>query len=456
MLARPLLYGLCVAHLIASIQVWLSNHALLDKVSQINTLYDTLVIPTGAVLTSLADPAIAMISALLYTLSIGLSLTCLSLGLMCVMRSHTRILWGIWAAVLIGSMLPGWSLWLTLYLTAIPAAVALTSLRYRRNLGVSQLRAWRAGGATLLISAGLGLVLFNPSAGTFSQVRQQWLAPLPGGPALIDSYYRYSLYAAESIKTLAQKTTKTARFTGEWPAAERKTLHKILIQHLYTPLPAAEGAADIHFHWRESQVAVSCNDHRLTMLPSGSSVRAISQNIQRWSGQCDSHQHLRWMMLGGFLLTPLLIITGLTVSALCRIAPLRASDGRLILSSATICALLTTLILYSVQPEPAPATGAAPSAGTPPASWLDRYHRIQGLSSSNGTDRASALWVYTRDDSAYLAALAYRGLGQTGNADTLPRLLEALPDSDHWFVQWEIYRAMLRLGWRPRYHADRL
>jgi hypothetical protein len=443
-LARPLLAGCLTAQAVASLQVFFAGAALQAKVTELASR-GLVVVPQGQAQAMLTAPDAVFLGGLFFTLSAGMLITLASLTLISLRQrlTPTRMTGSwlplLWLGLVVWANHASFSLWLTLYLIAVPAAVFFSQARP----GFGRWPLFRF--VTALALAGLFISSqLEVSGSAFAKIRQHWLAPSPTGQEAIDFYYRYSLYPAQALRTLAQQPLRSARFNLDDTSPVHRTIRQTLIEYRLYPV-ASPGAADLHIELAPGHLVASCGYRPDFEMSLAELIADPGAALKSLSGHCDNGQRLRQAVLYGFLLAPLALLALLMTTLISVIPGLsrhpiaQAALTALALSGASWLAHSTLNTRMNAESD---------ENGT----WVAHYQEISSLGSQRSADAGERLKSLARHSSLYLSARAYRMLGTRGDPSVIPWLEEELVSAGPWFVQWDIYRALLRLGWRPDDH----
>ncbi|MCP4371093.1 MAG: hypothetical protein GY797_23705, partial [Deltaproteobacteria bacterium] len=212
--ARALFFGMIAAQVIATIQVYLSNLSLYNKITAIKEA-GYLVLPNQHVLNILPDFDPAFFGGMFFTLSVGAGLSLYSMAAMWIwtrLLSRNRIYVILLLLPLAGCIvkvnLHGFSPFVTSYFLVIPAVIFLATLKWTTDL--PEQKGWLKEilhVAPLVLLTLLWTIQMQSSM--FIDIRDNLLLSNSFGRKINDFYYKYTLYPAEAFKSLQQKTLKT-------------------------------------------------------------------------------------------------------------------------------------------------------------------------------------------------------------------------------------------------------
>jgi hypothetical protein len=238
--------GLVVAQILATVQVYLAD----------TTLYRTMItvreagfftVPNRIVLSTLDRFGPAFWGGLFFTLSVGLGVTLCTVVMAWAWKHLFRGSRLVGFLVLLplvfcflGVNAAGFNLLDSLYFLLIPMTVLLVMQRAKESLS-------KVAVLTRIIVAIAPVVLLGVLLQTgldtrpFVAIRDNLLLTNPIGARLNDFYYTYTLYPAETFKTLDQKLIKTYRFEAGVEGPARAQLADLLLDHDYLPVSPAGG-----------------------------------------------------------------------------------------------------------------------------------------------------------------------------------------------------------------------
>jgi hypothetical protein len=209
-----ILLGLLSAQLIATIHVYLSNRNLLQTTEALLQA-QYLSVPNARVAAHLDTLTTAMAGGLLFTLSIGAGLAMLALAGVWVWdrvfqrsRKAALIMLLVWAGGIFLVNGNGWNPAASAYLAGVPlvSAMAALALLPAPTPMISASRVWWPVSAALILALLWGLVLDRH---LFTHIRDHLLLGSPVGQSITNAYYAYTLFPAETFKSLAQKQIRT-------------------------------------------------------------------------------------------------------------------------------------------------------------------------------------------------------------------------------------------------------
>ncbi len=254
-----LMIGMGIAQIIATAQVYFSNHRLFAQMTAVANA-GFLPVPNLNVLPRLLDLETAFCGGWLFTLSVGAELSLLSAAAAELWRrftsgrgSATAAAAGVLAVIVVCLNAHGFDVYVTLYLIAIPPTVFwLTGMSPLVRHTPPGLR-WAA--LRFLPLAVLALGWFTQyDRGLFVDLRDHLLMSNSAGERISSFYYRYTLYPAEVFKTFDQRLIKTVAVPSADPGNRYPAVRRELIRQDYLPVGAAP-AADISLRFEGDRLA---------------------------------------------------------------------------------------------------------------------------------------------------------------------------------------------------------
>jgi hypothetical protein len=481
---RPLLLGLMIAQVIATVQVYLAN---VDLYRTLVAIKDGgyLVIPNQTIMPSLRAFGSAFWGGLFFTLSVGAALSLLSLGAawgwdrLFFRKTGFLILFLVlWLGSLVLVNHRGWWLLNSLYFLIIPPAVFVLTVRWMPPVGGEKVWLNRLVHAIPLLLLAL-LWSAHLNSGLFVDVRDNLLLSNSLGTKINDFYYDYTLYPAEAFKSLEQKSLKTCNLEDIRKKPFLPSLQRALLRYDYLPLQGVP-LVDLRISLENDQLAFA-NGARTVFQ---TSVKDFFSNpgeaLKEFSQRSDRHGFFRsftfYSLLFGFpvalyifLYAVLRFVSSFFLGA--RAAAAVASifcffigvalllvflKGReTIIDVSDVAAALKSdhwqervAALKFIEQQGLEVTaflapqGMMQSPHIPERYWLVR---ALGVSRQPGTYRD--LLASLDDPHPNVVSMAFSALGQRGNSTAIPEILTRLESSDNWYNQGYAYRALRALGW---------
>ncbi len=477
--ALELLIGMGIAQILATAQVYVSNHRLF---AQILAVADAgfLPVPNQIVLPRLLDLETAFCGGLLFTLSVGAGLALLSAAAAQLWRRFNRGrrtaaagLAAVLAAAVACLNLRGFDVWVTLYLIAIPPAVFWLAGRSPFARRTPPGLRWAA--LRFLPLAVLALGWFTQyDRSLFVDLRDHLLLSNTAGQRISAFYYRYTLYPAEVFKTFDQRLIKTvAAPDADWgrrhPAIQRE-----LIRMDYLPVGAAP----------EADIVLRFEGDRLALLHRGSVV--WENTIDRFladprraaaevSAEADRFGLFRRVTFYGVLLAFPISLYVFLFALLRLAAGLVLNPHRAEAAAAAACLLIGAAVLagFHLSREDAPPPGAIDAAlasdrwqqrvaglkaihdrredvtARPAYARMlhspypqERYWLARALGASPNPAAFIDLIGLLDDPQINVRTMALQALAQRRDPRAVNPILKLLKTSDDWYDQLYAYQAL--------------
>jgi hypothetical protein len=235
-----LLVGQILTQILATVQVYLSNTALYDRLVAIkNAGY--LTIPNPQVMGSLREIGPAFFGGLFFTFSIGAGISFITIATAWVWnrlfyrgKALLYIYLMLWLGCLIALNIHGFKLFLTLTALIVPPAVFTVVSVSMAYLSRQKMRPNDPVHIIPVIILAL-LLGWQIDSQMFTDFRDIYLLSNPIGAKINNFYYKYTLYPAEVFKSLTQKMLKTGAIIPETDT-KGSTLEAILLNYDYIPL----------------------------------------------------------------------------------------------------------------------------------------------------------------------------------------------------------------------------
>ncbi|RTZ98382.1 MAG: hypothetical protein DSY90_04530 [Deltaproteobacteria bacterium] len=500
--------GLAMAQIIGTIQVGWSNRLLHCRMAAV-TKAGFIPVPGDTIIPALQSFRAAWGGGLFFTFTIGAFLSLSAVGWLRLWeygfqryKTGAGILVGICLAVMTVIYASGVDPFAGAYIFLVPASVCLVYPWYGRETDRPHLvsdggmeAAGREPGARcevqrtffirmlwfllpLAILAGTGRPFFSPRI--FFDVRDRLLLSHPAGRLVNDFYYRYTLFPAESFKSLAQKQIRTFYWKGTGKGPHKKEILNTLVSHDYLPIPS-DDYPDVVIHFLDPRTLLFVDGTKFAQIPVSDLLQRPGKIFRQVSETLARHRLLRRLtyvsLVAGFPLLVYLMahggvrwIAGWLFSAQLR---------RVITSIA--CLLMGITLLWcltcgrpeNLSEETLPQLVRAadgrhrvealrwmekrwidPSQFEGYTSFLDspriveRYWVARALGHGGGEKNELDLIRLLKDPSPNVVCMALRSLGERGDTQVIPRLLRLMKETRHWYVQMHAYNALKRLGWR--------
>lgn len=481
----PILAGLLTTQVIATGFVYRANKHLYDKIAAAeNAGY--FVIPAGPVTETLTSLKSAALGGLFYTLSIGVGLTLLTWALLTLWHmlfKRNRALVGIflliWAGILFWINAKGVTLYPTLFCILVPLTTAWTLLMRNQANVFHWHRIRMVPVATLVLLTAIWATQLDTQL--FTAIRDHVLLSNPVGRSVNDFYYRYTLYPAESFKSLSQMNMRSYHITPPHDATLIKTVTRRMAQFDMLHLPEVK-QPDFIITINQGRMLINTTSGIQVETTLKAGMAKPNQWLQQLSRQSDRHAHLRRLTLVGLLLGfPILLYV--MVYGGVRILTGRLLEHKKATFAASGVSLMVGLVLFipmlGNQPTTITANNVSQNLGSDEwphrvaalryieqkkidigrypqykhlleSQWVvERYYLARALASSRSQSTYNDLKSMLGDSHPNVTCQVYYALGRRGQRTAIAPILSQIATSDHWYTQWYGYRALRRLGWYP-------
>lgn len=483
----PLLAGLAAAHLIAVFFVRRSN---LDLQQSVHAMHSAgwFTIPLGPAAERLSSFGAAFWGGLFYTLSVGVGLALATWALLYLWQRFAGGRWamlcpaaGAWAVLIIWINSRGWVLFPTLFAVCVPLATLMASLQRKGGgptpAGRSSSRHWIMPLLTLALLTGLWTTQLNGQL--FTSIRDQLLFSNPVGRRVNDFYYRYTLNAAQTFKSFAQKTVRTCRLVTGADAGSPERWVRLLADHDVVAAPL-DPHPDVAVHIADGQVQlVSAAGDRLD-VGRKDFIADPSLWLRRFSAAADRSVPLRRLTFVGLLLGFPILLFVIVDGAVGRLAGLFAGQAAVAWWRCGVCLAIGIVLLIpmagrSAADYPRQSIDKALAAEGWPQRVaalhlierrkldigafpqyrqllrspfvVERYYLARALALSRTPGTFGDLLGLIHDDHPNVVCQAYYALGRRGNPGAVAPIKAQMAQSGHWYTQWYGYHALRRLGW---------
>jgi hypothetical protein len=482
----PILAGLIVAQILSTLLIWDSNQSIYSQ-AQALTAAGWLALPAGAALVPLRTFQAAIGGALFFTLTTGAGLVLAAWGALHLRRrlfddrrGTLPVIIAIWLLLTATVNFKGLLWFPNAFVLLVPlttGALALRGLgRYEENMAS---RFWWL--PLLVLAALTGLWSTQLNQRLFTAIRDQVLLSNPVGRGVNDFYYRYTLYAAETFRSLDQKTIRTCRLAPELEGPSAPRLTRILAAGDVLALP---GDTPVDISLGRSAAGKLMATVGGVELEIGSEGEVQPQRwLSRLSKATDRYLPFRLLTLAGLLLGfPILLFV--TVYGLLRrpVGMLTGPKNATLAASSLCLAIGVALFIpmlgkHSVENFPADLEAALSSVSSTrrvaALEWIEghsleiadfpayrillssekiveRYWLARAMAGGRDPQSQQDLLRLLDDPHPNVVCQALYALGKRGDPQAIEAIKEKLMRSDHWYTQWYGYRALKDLGWRQK------
>jgi len=479
-----LMAGMGIAQIIATAQVYASNHRLFTQLTAVANA-GFLPVPNVNVHPRLLDLESAFYGGLLFTLSVGAALSLVSAAAAGLWRRCTSGRGFTTAAAVIGWVgivasinVYGFDVWVTLYFIAIPATVFWVA---GMSPGAHHTPPDpRGSGLRFLPLALLALGWFAQyDRGLFVDLRDHLLMSNPAGERVSSFYYRYTLYPAEVFKTFEQRLIKTVASPAADAAGRYAAVKRELIRRDYLPV-AVPPDADISLRFEGDRLAFL---HRGRVVWENTTDHFLAdpgRAASEISVRTDRFRIFRSVAFYGVLLAFPIAIYVLLFALIHLVCGLVVKPRRAEAVAAALCLLIGLAILadFHFSREDPPPPGAIDTAlgsdrwqtrvaglkairgrhfdvvGSSAYGRIlrspypqERYWLAQALGASPNAKAFTDLVYLLDDPQINVRTMALEALARRRDLRALHPILNLLNHSHEWYVQLYAYQALRTLGW---------
>ena len=474
-----------MAQMVATLQVYLSNLALHEKMSLIAQA-GYLTVPNQKILPTLNMIAPAFYGGVFFTLSIGIGISLISF--VCVWtwkhvchlkRGFLPGFIGLWVVSIILLNWHGFVLMPTLHAILIPAVVVTLFLLLSPNDMGKRTRM-----ALLLhfLSFSLLVLLWSTQMSNtlYVNIRDNLLLSNAPGIRFNDLYYQYTLYPAEVFRNLNQKLIKTYHLLETSDSQEQNRLKQKLRNYDYLPI-SENGKSDVQIEMRKNRIRLTGNRQTAIEMELDDFFKNTRKALGDLSKSNDTYIHFRAAtsisLLVGFPLILYWIFNGLLVQCF----SLFLGKQPAIIAGVIACFLIGILLLLlmptghkrDIPMDSLPGMLASNDWKNRVAAlqYIDsnkidlqqfdltrnlsqhasipvRYWLARSLSVGKHPDDEAHLIMLMQDPHPNVACQALYSIGKRKFRKVTARLLETIKDSDHWYVQLYTYNSLRKLGWK--------
>ena len=480
--------GFFTSLFIAIIQVYQSNTTLYQKLMALQGS-DFFLIPTSSISINLPGLSTALWGGTFFSFSIGLAVALLSFGFLVNVPSWLKrpAVWNGTGAFFLGmaiiSLCMIGEIRLATYLLFIPCLVALTMNRKRivRPVTVKQVI---FASFLFVVFAGGVLPVVGPE--TFTAVRDNMLLSNSVGSRLNSFYYEYTLYPAESFKSLAQKSINTYYLNRTTKQPLNGEISERLIAHDYLPVGDVL-TADVVVKENGEEMAFMIGGQEILRVDVDTFVDRPAETLQKVSLAADNNKLLRqfvyFSLVFNLIAIPSLFCHYFWQSSLYLLTRWWPNLKRpLPLLIGIFCTLLGIVFFLSfVFPSPSVKDEIELVATLQDKSWRkrvaalrfitaneieigqyeyqsmltsphvpERYWLARSLGKSKDPATYGDLTALLVDPHPNVVCMGLNSLGQRGGWRAVKDIKEKISASPSWYVQMYGYNALRLLGWHQR------
>jgi hypothetical protein len=480
-----LLIGLLMAQILATIQVYLSNLELYATVSTVNAA-GYLAIPNQQVMGGLQNFAPAFFGGLFFTFTIGAAITLATMAAAWiwarVFRHHKFALiffLTVWAGVLLLVNIHGFCLIPTLYFLLIPPVVFKLAAKReshwdRPSSGMQRL-------VHLIPIPLLALLWFTQFNSTmFLDLRDNLLLSNLWGRKFSDFYYNYTLYPAETFKSLDQKMIKTCRLENIQTRSINLNLQNRLTANGYLLLPDT-AKVDLKIIQKADNLVFRSGEHMILQIPLNQFISDSQKLLQKFSQRIDRNATFRQFTFLSLLIGFPVLIYMVFHAVLYYLFFLFLDRKAAALTASIMCLLIGSIVLVYFQLNRSGNINLKDiSQALQSENWQtrvaalktiqqekleiadyrayprllksrvpqERYWLARTLAFSRRSGTYDDLLTFLNDKNTNVRCMAFYSLGRRQNPSAIKPILERIKISDNWYSQMYAYNALRSLGWK--------
>jgi len=489
--ARALFFGMLAAQAIATIQVYLSNVSLHNKITAIKDA-GYLVIPNQHILNVLSDFGPAFFGGIFFTLSVGAGLCLYSIAAMWIwtrLLSCNKIYLILFLLPLAGCIVKvnihGFSPVVTSYFLVIPVVIFFSTFNWITDQ--SEQSVWLKEILHLVPLVILTLLwTFQMQSSMFIDIRDNLLLSNSFGRKINDFYYRYTLYPAEAFKSLDQKTLKTCS-TGKIGQESVETLlRNELIGHDYLEV-GKDKKVDLKIIKEADSLVLENRGKIILKTTLEDFLSGNGEILKQFSIKSDRHSFFRkftlFSLLVGFPISLYILVFSMFRFVLSFIPVLKPVLKKDSVYASILCFITGIGLLipfYHMGEKEVNVKNVAQalesenriervealkvihqrkaeignyrayqsmlkSAHVPELYWL-----VKVLSVSRKSETYNDLLSFLDNRYPNVVCMALYALGRRGDKSAVKIILKKIETSDHWYSQWYAYKALRTLGWKQR------
>ncbi len=490
--AVVLFAGILAAQILFSVLVYFSNISLYQNLEAIRHS-GYVIVPNELVMPSLQSIKPAIYGGLFFALTTGAGLTLMTFLMVCVWRRFSNqyglLLALFLAATVVFTIKFNYHIPMTLACILTIGAAISASLKFFPNTierGYPLLSLFANHLGVILLIGLIWMPVINKNI--FVSIRDNLLLSNPIGKQINDFYYKYTLYPAETFKSLDQKLLKSCHINTHDKNQFKQIKQKMIAQDYL--------AVDKKF---TPDLTIDTEKNMLIFLRHGKKIHQCSfveflknspKILESISQKTDHNQFLRKItFLSLITASPLICYIFLHAFFMLGLFFVKSKIFRMA-GASTACLIILTLPAISFYHQPVDAIGSERLKGLSKnlrsEIWQDRVAALKVISDHNirmnryiepdQLDRliqspmiADRYWLAkalgsSRTIASYrlilrllddpqpnVVCMAMHSLGKQNHRKApvaINEILRRIKISEHWYVQWYAYKALKRLGWK--------
>jgi len=489
--ARALFLGMLAAQVIATIQVYLSNLSLHNKITAIKEA-GYLAIPNQHILNILPDFGPAFFGGIFFTLSVGAGLSLYSIAAMWIWtrllfcKKYYLVLFLLpLAGCIVKVNLQDFSPVVTSYFLVIPVVIFIVTIKWTTDQ--LEQKGWLKEILHFVPVVMLTLLwTIQMQSSMFIDIRDNLLLSNSFGRKINDFYYKYTLYPAEAFKSLHQKTLKTCSIGKIGKESVEILLRDELIRRDYLDVGldvGKEKKVDLKIIKEADFLVLENRGKRILKTSIKDFLADDGKVLKQFSLKSDRHFFFRKFtllsLLVGFPISLYILVFSMfrfvlsffpflkNYSAYASILCFITGIGLLIpfyqmgekeiniknvakaLESENRIERVEALKIINQRKAEVGNYKAYQSLlksdYVPELYWL-----VKTLGKSRKSETYNDLLAFLDNPNLNVVYMAINSLGRRGDRSAVKIILKKIKLSDHWYCQWYAYQALRTLGWNQR------
>ncbi len=485
--ARALFLGMVTAQVIATVQVYLSNISLHNKLITIEDA-GYLAIPNQLIINILPDFGPAFFGGIFFTLSVGAGLSLYSIAAMWIwtrLLSSNKIFLIPFLLPLAGCIvkvnLHGFCPVVTSYFLIIPAVIFYATFKWitaqpEQKVWLKEILHF----VPLVMLTVLWTIQMQSSM--FIDIRDNLLLSNSFGRQINDFYYKYTLYPAEAFKSLQQKTLKTCSLGSIKEETVETLLRNELIGYDYLDV-GNDKIVDLIIK-KEADSLLLENKGKIILKASFKDfLFGNGKILKQFSLKTDKHLFFRKFtllsLLVGFPISLYILVFSLFrfvlsffpvlknpsayASILCfitgisllmpfyqmtqkeinirNLAKALESENRIVRVEA----------LKIINQRKAEVGNYKAYQSLLKSTYVpELYYLMKALGLSRKSETYDDLLTFLDNPHLNVVCMALNALGRRGEKSAVKKIIKKIELSDQWYCQWYAYQALRNLGWKQR------
>jgi len=485
--SRALFMGMLAAQVIATVQVYLSNLSLHNKITAIKDA-GYLAIPNQHILNILPDFGPAFFGGIFFTLSVGAGLSLYSIAAMWIWtrllfcKKHYLVLFLLpLAGCVLKVNLQGFSPVVTSYFLVIPVVVFFVTKKWTTDQ--PEQRSWLKEILHFVPVVMLTLLwTIQMQSSMFIDIRDNLLLSNSFGRKINGFYYKYTLYPAEAFKSLHQKTLKTCNLGSINEETIETLLRNELIRYDYLEVEK-DKIVDLVIK-KEADSLLLENKGKIILKASFKDfLFGNGKILKQFSLKTDRHLFFRkftlFSLLVGFPISLYILVFSLFrfvlsffpvlknpsayASILCFITGIgllipfyQMGENEVNIKNVAKALesenkIVRVKALKNLNKRKAEVGNYNAYQSLLKSTYVpELYYLMKALGLSRKSETYNDLLTFLDNPNLNVVYMAFSAIGQRGDKSAVKIILKKIELSDNWYCQWYAYQALRTLGWKQR------